>query len=317
MGPHGLNNKKPTIKHKPAPNPNPRPAPKSATKPKPAPKPAPAPALDRFALYELCVQQPAASARFLRALHPGKPTILAEDFCGAAAISREWVALAPRLLAIATDLDPEPLSHASSHPRLRLVCRDVLKVRDPADIVAGFNFALGELPTRAALVAYLKNTRRRLRPKGFAAFDLYGGPTAWMMGATSRFIDGPGGEEIEYIWDQQGVMPWCSRVHNAIHFRVTPASAKGTKGPNGSKGSSSRPASSSKPRVLKNAFNYHWRLWTVAEVREAMAEAGFRSTEVHAAVGSAIDNLGELHAAPSDDHENHPDDFVAYIVARV
>ena len=120
MGAHGLKHQKPTIKNKTASTPKTTPAPK--------PAPSPAPALDRFALYELCVQQPAASARFLRALHAGKPTTLAEDFCGAAAISREWVALAPRMLAIATDLDPEPLSHASSHPRLRLVCRDVLKM---------------------------------------------------------------------------------------------------------------------------------------------------------------------------------------------
>ncbi|MBK8180978.1 MAG: hypothetical protein IPK67_19225 [Planctomycetes bacterium] len=41
--------------------------------------------LDRFALYELCVQAPLLQAAFLGAVHGGRPLLLREDFSGRAA----------------------------------------------------------------------------------------------------------------------------------------------------------------------------------------------------------------------------------------
>ena len=32
---------------------------------------------------------------------------------------------------------------------------------------------------------------------------------------------------------------------------------------------------------LRRAFRYEWRLWTVPEIRELLAEAGFTHTEVY------------------------------------
>jgi len=262
------------------------------------PKPATVHArLDRFALYELAVQQPRQSARFLAALHGRRPVTLGEDFCGAAAISREWVALSPRHRAIAVDRDPEPLAHASSHPRLRLVCKDVTVVRDKIDILAAFNFAACELLTRSALLKYLRNLRRRLTPRAIAAFDLYGGPTACMTGRQTRILRGPVGERIEYTWDQQRIEPFRSCVRNAIHFKVTPPRRK--------------------PYIVRNAFVYDWRLWSVAELREAMLDAGFKSTEVHDRLGAALDQTGRLHARPANDSANVDEDFMVYVVGRI
>ena len=33
--------------------------------------------------------------------------------------------------------------------------------------------------------------------------------------------------------------------------------------------------------MLKNAFTYVWRLWTLGAIRDALKDAGFRSTEVY------------------------------------
>ena len=42
--------------------------------------------------------------------------------------------------------------------------------------------------------------------------------------------------------------------------------------------------------MLKNAFRYDWRIWSLAELRDVAAEAGFRRTDVWA---EKIDEHGE------------------------
>ena len=100
-------------------------------------------------------------------------------------------------------------------------------------------------------------------------------------------------------WEQRAVRPWISRVENAIHFKVTPG--RGRRG---------------RAVVMKNAFVYDWRLWSVGEVREAMAEAGFAKTQVHDSVGGAIDSKGRLHLLRARDDASHDEDFVVYVVGR-
>jgi len=46
--------------------------------------------MDRYDLYELCVQGVEALVPFLAELHGDQPQRLAEDFCGSAALSRHW-----------------------------------------------------------------------------------------------------------------------------------------------------------------------------------------------------------------------------------
>jgi hypothetical protein len=68
---------------------------------------------------------------------------------------------------------------------------------------------------------------------------------------------------------------------------------------------------------LRDAFVYRWRLWSIAEMRDAMVEAGFASTEVHDRLGGAVDASGELYARPLGPTDELDDDFVVYVVARV
>lgn len=254
----------------------------------------------RFDLYEWCVQAPEMQARFLRALHAGRPRVLVEDFCGPASIARAWALLDPRLTSAGIDVDPEPLAHAALRAkeqgippaRFRAVRSDVLRVTRRADMIAAFNFAVCEIHKRDRLIAYLRRVARRLRPRGAFACDLYAGRDAFTTSSTTRRIRTAHGT-VGYTWQQRAADPLTAIVENAIHFRL----------PNG--------------RTIRNAFEYRWRLWSIAELREAMHEAGFASTEVHLSYGEAIDGEGNpipIAAQPGD----LPDDnFVAYVIGRV
>lgn len=272
--------------------------------------------MNRFDLYELCVQSPAMQARFLRALTRGLQTapaddprhdlVLAEDFAGSASIARAWAALGPGHRAIIIDRDAEPLEHAraracehlgTAFDQLEFRCRDVLHAAPhngpEADVLAAFNFAVCELHERADLLLYLRHARRRLRPGGIAAFDLYLGASAFIPGEAEQVIPGPDGP-VRYTWEQRAADPLTGRVLNAIHFDL----------PNG--------------RRLRDVFVYDWRLWSVPELRDAMAEAGFTSTEVHAGYGDAIDEAGDPHPRPIvDPDELDPDNAVVYVVGRI
>lgn len=264
--------------------------------------------VNRFDLYELAVQDPPLEARFLAAVHANSPRILTEDFSGPASIARAWLNLAPDHGAIAVDRDHVPLRHAverlqQSHPdrmpNFTIRERDVLDVKDPTDIIAALNFACCELLTRKHLLTYLRAALYRLQPNGILVLDTYGGSDALIPGTSEQSVDTPLGE-LTYIWEQVAADPATSRVRNAIHFEL--------------------------PRNIRidSAFAYDWRLWSPAELRDAMHEAGFRATEVYASYGDAVDDDGNIHVAPiSRDGEaitfdaDLDDRWVLYIVGRV
>jgi SAM-dependent methyltransferase len=264
--------------------------------------------LDGHDLYELCAQSPGAEARFLRAAHGDSPRVLREDFCGPGGVARAWLRLSPRHECIVVDRDPEPLARAMgggigaprgarADPRLTGVCDDVLRVRAKADVIAALNFAACELHERAVLVKYLRAALASLRPRGVLVFDLYGGTEAYTPGTYSRKLRGPAGERIEYTWEQRAADPVTARVVNAMHFKVT-----------------DRPGV--RPRVLRDAFVYDWRLWTIAELREAMLESGFKSVDVYDRIGDAADSSGNVYVRPLEPGEGLDDNWVAYVAAR-
>lgn len=272
-------------------------------------------------LYELAVQSADMQARFLRSLHKGQPRVLGEDFAGPAGIARAWLRLDEDHQAIAVDRDPVPLEHAAMRQRewdlrsdapsakragidrLTLRVRDVMEAGDHTDIIAAFNFALGELHSRAQLMTYLRHLLFRLEPGGVFVADVYGGPDAQAAGVYDRAVELPdawGGGTLSYEWQQVWADPATGLVCNAIHFTL----------PDGTR--------------IEDAFVYHWRLWGVAELREAMLEAGFRSTEVYESYGDAVDGEGNLYTHPISTRLDEPDEdasveepFVFYIAARV
>ena len=72
--------------------------------------------MDRFELYECCVQSPRHVVGFLRAAHGEEPLVLREDFCGTAAVSRRWAADGQKRgddsRALGVDLDGAALARA-------------------------------------------------------------------------------------------------------------------------------------------------------------------------------------------------------------
>jgi hypothetical protein len=248
-------------------------------------------------LYEIAVTSPDQLAGFILALHGHNPKTLAEDFSGTAALSRAWIRLDPKHRAVAIDLDQPTLDHIRSNPRLKKRAIDVLHAGDKADVVAATNFPVGYWHTRPELIRYLRQVRKRLNKGGIFVADLYGGPHAYTLGRRSKRFDLGRGRTLHYIWHQKSVDGLTNRVFNAIHFRIT------------------GPTKASRPIVFNNAFTYDWRLWSIPELRDALDEAGFKSTEVHDRMGAAIDHEGNVHVQAVSDGELDRD-WVVYVVGR-
>lgn len=253
--------------------------------------------MDAHDLYELTVQSPAELMAFLRSIHGHAPRVLREDFSGTAALSRVWVAGVERGSAFAVDHDPLVLARTAGVPGLTRICGDVRSVIVPAgtapDVIFAGNFSIGELHTRADLMAYLRGVRARLATSGIFACDTYGGASAFRIGAVERTHVAPDGALIRYIWEQREADPTTARVVNALHFRVVRGGEV--------------------VHEITDAFVYSWRLWSVPELRDALMEAGFRATEVYAELRAT----GARAPMPVRAARVLGDSFIVCIVGRV
>ena len=255
----------------------------------------------RYELYERAVQDPAADIALLERVfrkHADRPArLLREDFCGTAVMACRWVEQGPAHEAWAIDIDPEPLAFARERhvaalsageaTRLHLERGDVRRVRHRrVDVTVAFNFSYFVFRTRQALRGYFEAARRTLVPDGLFVVDCYGGADSFRTQRERRRIDG-----FVYVWDQHAVDPISHSVTNFIHFELR----DGTR--------------------MRRAFRYDWRLWTVPEIRELLAEAGFAHSEVYweGTDRSTGEANGIFHP-----RERAPDDpaWICYIAAR-
>lgn len=222
---------------------------------------------DKFAAYAQSVQSPGEDARFLRRayreLSGTEPVTMREDFCAAFALCCEWVKLGKDKQAIGIDIDPAPLAYGRSHylsqlsptqqSRVQVLRRDVTKPNGPrADIICALNFSYFFLKRREALVRYFSECRRTLSRRGILVVDIFGGPAHEEPNVLTRRLPG-----LTYYFDQEFFDPLTRETRFHIHFK-----------PKGA-------------RMQKRAFSYEWRMWTIPEIREAMADAGFRTTHVY------------------------------------
>lgn len=224
-------------------------------------------AIDKHALYAAAVQQPDADVRFFRELCrelKGRgPKILREDFCGSFGVCCEWAKLGPGFRAYGRDLGREPLAWGRKHlltkltpeqrARVTVERKDVCAPGGPkADLIMAMNFSYFIFKERKALKGYFDACRRNLRRGGVLALDVFGG------GGTHR----PNKERTDhprfsYWWEQYGFDPVFNTARCAMHFK-----------PKGG-------------TLLRDAFTYDWRLWSIAELRDLLAEAGFRKSHVY------------------------------------
>ncbi|MEM8884063.1 MAG: class I SAM-dependent methyltransferase [Planctomycetota bacterium] len=222
---------------------------------------------DRFFLYENSVQEPEADVEFiLQAFRERSrlvPSSIREDFCGTAITAIEWVKHDASHTAIGVDLDVPTLAVAQQRVderlddeqkrRLRLIEEDVraVKVRYVDGILA-CNFSYFLFRTRDELRGYFKHASNGLKRGGLLILDAYGGSDSFTEMREPRECDG-----FTYIWDQDSYSPVTGHVTNYIHFKF----------PDGTK--------------MKKAFVYEWRLWTLPEIQELLAEAGFQNIAVY------------------------------------
>jgi hypothetical protein len=253
---------------------------------------------DKHWLYERSVQNPEFEVKFIRRTYNKEygrpPRALREDFCGTACLSCAWVAAHPENTALGVDLDGPTLEWGRQRNlaplgkrgrRVTLVEDDVRNVRRPrCEVLAAQNFSWWTFKTKEQLGEYFRVARASLRDEGMLLLDIYGGPEAQIPQLEEREQDG-----WTYIWDQDTWNPITHEITCLIHFRFR----DGTR--------------------LERAFRYDWRLWSIPETREMLADAGFRKTVVY---WEGADRDGEPNGVfrPSEKGDLAPA-WVAYILA--
>lgn len=223
---------------------------------------------DKHLLYQWSVQNPEFEVELMEKVYKKgtgrKPLILREDFCGTALTASEWVKSDGAREAIGLELDEatlewgtirniQPLGEHASRVDLRL--QDVRSITRPlADVACALNFSYYLFSDFQDLVGYFRMVRHSLRAGGIVFLDSYGGWESQQVKDEPREVEGPEGT-FTYVWDQADYNPVDNMALCHIHFRFK------------------------KGKPWKKAFTYNWRLYTPAEVRDALLAAGFKSVE--------------------------------------
>jgi hypothetical protein len=120
--------------------------------------------------------------------------------------------------------------------------------------------------------------------------DMMGGGDCYTEGLVDKRVIVKGKKGFKYCWEQASFNPVTADATYYINFKF----ADGSK--------------------LKHAFEYHWRFWTIPEVRELLQEAGFRESHVY---WENDDEDDEDHYGTwqrGDDAPSNPS-WICYIVA--
>ena len=255
---------------------------------------------DRHVLYQEAVQCVEAEIDFVdetfRTLRGRRAKVLREDFCGTANTSCEWVRRRKSNVAIGVDLDEETLAWGKRHnvrelgksaSRVTLRRENVLDVETPGvDVVLAMNFSYYIFTERDVMRTYFSAVRDALADDGVFFLDAYGGYNSF-----KECREHTENEGFTYVWDQAAYDPISGAMTCHIHFTF----------PDGSR--------------MPRAFTYHWRMWTLPEIREILAEAGFDCVTVYwqgtdEETGEAD---GEFHAAVRGDADPA---WIVYISAQ-
>lgn len=256
---------------------------------------------DKYHLYELAVQSPDAEIDFVDAtfkkLTGRKGARLREDFCASAATAAEWVTRREGNTAVGLDLEPKILKWAAKNTmakltdeqrsRLTLLERNVLTPGDATgmDIVLAMNFSYWIFQERATMLEYFRKVRESLVEDGVFFLDIYGGWEANRTQTERRRCKG-----FTYVWNQDVLHPVSGYMKCRIGFEFK----DGTK--------------------IDRAFTYVWRLWSIPEIKDVLADAGFSRVTVYWE-GDDDKGGGNGDFRPSTKGEDGPS-FVCYISAQ-
>lgn len=257
---------------------------------------------DKYTCYQESVQSPEHEIDFFeqayREAFRKKPMTLREDFCGTFAVCCNWVQSHPSRTALAVDLDAEPLQWGrennlsnlsdSQKKRVRILQQDVRKRNRPqADILAAQNFSFWIFKTRKEVIEYFKFARSNMSAKSIMVMDMMGGGQCFDEQHTDVRTIKKGKKGFKYYWKQDRFNPITSDARFYIGFKFADGSR------------------------MKKAFEYNWRFWSIPEVREMLAEAGFSASHVYWEVEHED---GESEWKIHTEAESDPS-WISYIVA--
>lgn len=239
---------------------------------------------NKFVLYETAVQDPeghvALYDRVFTELRRRTPISLREDFCGTFLLAKTWVEKGADRVAMGLDLDEAPLRDGrrrhwrplapSARRRLRVFRRDVRSVTSPkVDVVGAGNFSFWVFKTWEELVRYFVSVRRSLNKSGVFILETAGGAGMIESCKETASHKKNGDFWFRYIWRQRGFNPITHDLLCTISFALRDG------------------------RLMRDAFVYDWRVWTLPEIERALYEAGFSGVkhvwEGRSRNGNAID----------------------------
>ena len=249
---------------------------------------------DKFVCYQHSVQEPDHEVRVFdqvyREAYKTKPMTLREDFCGTFAVSCEWAKSDKNRQAIALDICSETLAWGTENnlgklkakvaERVAVLEQDVRSRTVPqVDVLAAQNFSFWCFKTRAEVVNYFKIACENLGEKGVMVMDMMGGKECYASDVTDKRTIIKGKEGFKYHWEQAYFNPVTADCSFFIHFKFGDGS------------------------MIKKAFEYHWRFWTIPEVREMLAEAGFSISKVYWDIADEDEDADwrAVNEAPNDD----------------
>ncbi|PAN27468.1 hypothetical protein PAHAL_5G082700 [Panicum hallii] len=272
----------------------------------------------KFHLYQLSVQSPKGDISYLQKfflMYVGGrvPIHLQEDFCGTALLSTEWIRTDARRTAIGLDLDLESIEWclennlskigADGYSRMLLFHGNVLQPKEARlvkqrfndllqglhvnsgngssgsnsceqsglanlkcianstmseaalpgrDIICAFNYSCCCLHSRKDLVLYFRHAFSALSKRGgIFVMDVYGGTSSERKLRLQRKFP-----SFTYFWEQEEFDIISRQTRISLHFQA------------------------GKKQMLRHAFTYHWRLWSIPEIKDCLEEAGFESIHV-------------------------------------
>jgi hypothetical protein len=195
---------------------------------------------------------------------PQQPEILREDFCGTAILCREWVKKNVMRYAIGVDLDEEVIDYASKHTfdgcipgNIQLIVDNVVNLEsrriDPSDIVVALNYSTGYFHSFSSLVQYFRVAKLGIRNGGIFVCDMFG--FSRDLGKPNRTFTRKC-SNFTYFFEQSDLDPMTNTCNCHISFKFIDGS-----------------------QILR-AFSYHFRIWSICELLDALREAGYKKSQV-------------------------------------
>ncbi|MGK0367367.1 MAG: hypothetical protein ACI9QD_000501 [Thermoproteota archaeon] len=223
--------------------------------------------------------------------------VLREDFCGTGLLACHWVQQGEDFKAFGIDLDPEPIVYGKENHLVKLSDEEqsrveyiegnvLAKYERKADMVVAFNFSYFIFKKRKELVNYFSAVRKNIKKDGLFLLDLFGGPECQTLVEEETEHD-----DFSYFWDCKKFNPITNECLYAIHFK-----------PKGSK-------------KLRDAFVYDWRMWSLAELRDILLDAGFSDTVAYWEGDDEEDGSGNGEFIATEEAENC-ESWVTYIAAK-